>query len=70
MFEYGELPYEPTLVAMWEHVRSAHADNDLIVSSVGDGTTERITYAEADRRSAEMADRLLAAGVATGSLRR
>ena len=66
MFEYGELPYRPTVVAMWEAVRRDHADNDFIVSSVGDGTIERVTYGEADRRSAELGARLIAAGVGKG----
>lgn len=67
MFEYGELPYEPTVVAMWAAVSKAHAHRDFVVSSVGDGTIERITYGEADERSAGMAARLLAAGVTKGS---
>lgn len=67
VFEYGDLPYEPTLVAMWEAVRSQHGGNDFIVSSVGDGTIERMTYAEADARSADMAAQLIAAGVTKGS---
>jgi acyl-CoA synthetase (AMP-forming)/AMP-acid ligase II len=67
VFEYGDLPYEPTVTAMWSAVSSQHGDNDFIVSSVGDGTFERITYAEADRQSAAMAARLVAAGVTKGS---
>jgi hypothetical protein len=37
VFEYGDLPYEPTLVAMWEAVRSQHGAYDFIVSSVATG---------------------------------
>ena len=67
MFEYGDLPYEPTVVAMWAEVCSRHAANDFVVSSVGDGSIERVTYADADRRSAAMAAQLVAAGVTKGS---
>jgi acyl-CoA synthetase (AMP-forming)/AMP-acid ligase II len=67
VFEYGELPYEPTIPAMWTSVRTAHGSNDFIVSSIGDGTTERVTYDEADERSRHVAAQLLAAGVVKGA---
>jgi acyl-CoA synthetase (AMP-forming)/AMP-acid ligase II len=67
VFEYGELPYAANIVAMWNSVRSEHGDNDFVVSSVGDGSVERITYTESDDRSVDMARRLLAAGVTKGA---
>ncbi len=65
-FHYDPLPYEAVLPAMLATVTSAHGDNDFVVSSVGEGTVERITYAHADARSADMAARLIAAGVVKG----
>jgi acyl-CoA synthetase (AMP-forming)/AMP-acid ligase II len=62
-FTYEPLPYPPVMPSMLAQLVAAHGDNDFIVSSVGDGTVERITYAEAAGRSAKMACRLLAAGV-------
>jgi acyl-CoA synthetase (AMP-forming)/AMP-acid ligase II len=67
VFTYGELPYQPTVPAMWAAVVDAHRDRDFVVSSVGDGTVERITYGEAHERSALTARRLLAAGVTKGN---
>lgn len=66
-FEYGELDYEPTLPAMWQHIVDRHGDNEFIVSLRDDDTTERMTYSEADARSAEMARSLLALGVSKGT---
>lgn len=66
-FTYEPLPYEPVMPTMLANLVAAHRDNDFIVSSVGDGTDERITYGEADIRSGEMARRLIAAGVAKGT---
>jgi acyl-CoA synthetase (AMP-forming)/AMP-acid ligase II len=48
---------------MWRAVVAAHADHEFVVATRGDGTTERITYGEADVRSCDLARRLLAAGV-------
>jgi acyl-CoA synthetase (AMP-forming)/AMP-acid ligase II len=66
MFRYDPLPYAPVMPAMLAALVAAYGDSDFIVSSVGDGTVERITYAQADSRSAEMARRLVAAGVTKG----
>ncbi|MEE2851848.1 MAG: class I adenylate-forming enzyme family protein [Actinomycetota bacterium] len=65
-FSYDPLPYAPVLPAMLASLVADYGDSDFIVSSVGDGIVERITYAEADSRSAEMARRLVAAGVTKG----
>lgn len=66
-FTYDPLPYEPVMPAMFAELVAAHPNNDFIVSSVGDGTDERITYSEADARSAEMARRLISAGITKGT---
>lgn len=66
-FTYEPLPYEPVMPAMLADLVAAHTDNDFIVSSVGDGTDERITYGEAGIWSAEMARRFIAAGVSKGT---
>jgi acyl-CoA synthetase (AMP-forming)/AMP-acid ligase II len=66
-FTYEPLPYEPVIPTMLADLVAAHGDNDFIVSSVGDGTDERINYAEADAQSAAMARRLIAAGVTKGN---
>jgi acyl-CoA synthetase (AMP-forming)/AMP-acid ligase II len=66
-FAYAPMPYRPVLPAMLAEVVAAQGDNDFIVSAVGGGTCQRITYAQADSRSAGMARRLLAAGVAKGT---
>jgi acyl-CoA synthetase (AMP-forming)/AMP-acid ligase II len=65
-FTYDAVPYEPVIPAMLANLVAAHGHNDFVVSSLGDGTVERITYADADERSAEMAGRLVAAGVTKG----
>jgi len=65
-FAYDPLPYPPVAPAMLAGLVAAYGDNDFVVSSVGDGPVERITYAQADARSAEMARRLIAAGVTKG----
>src|ERR1700757_5420797 len=65
-FTYDPLPYAPVMPAMLASLVADYGDSDFIVSSVGDGTVERITYAQADSRSAEMARRLVAAGVTKG----
>lgn len=66
-FTYEPLPYQPVMPTVLANLVAAHRDNDFIVSSVGDGTDERITYGEAGTRSAEMARRLIAAGVTKGT---
>jgi acyl-CoA synthetase (AMP-forming)/AMP-acid ligase II len=66
-FVYEPLPYQPTMPAMLADLVAAHRDNDFVVSSVGDGTVERITYRDAGIRSAEMARRFIAAGVTKGA---
>jgi acyl-CoA synthetase (AMP-forming)/AMP-acid ligase II len=66
-FTYDALPYEPVVPAMLANLVSTHGHNDFVVSSVGDGTVERITYADAGERSANMAARLVAAGVTKGA---
>lgn len=65
-FSYEPLPYTPVVPAMLAGLVAAHGDNDFVVSSVGDGTVERITYAQVAARSADMARRLVAAGVTKG----
>lgn len=65
-FHYAPLPYDAVLPAMLCAVTSRHGSNDFVVSTTGDGTVERITYSEVEVRSADMAARLLAAGVTKG----
>ena len=66
-FSYDPLPYQPVMSAMLAEIVGTQGSNDFIISSVGDGTDERVTYAEAGARSAEMAGRLIAAGVGKGT---
>ncbi|KUI45597.1 acyl-CoA synthetase [Mycobacterium sp. GA-1199] len=63
VFRYEPLPYGAVLPAMLSAVVGAHGSNDLVVTATADGAVERITYAEAQTRSADMAARLLASGV-------
>lgn len=65
-FDYDPLPYDATMPAMLAAVASAHGDSDFAVSSNGADGVERITYAQADAQSAEMAARLIAGGVVKG----
>jgi acyl-CoA synthetase (AMP-forming)/AMP-acid ligase II len=65
-FHYDLLPYEAAMPAMLATVAAAHGSSDFVVSMDADGTVDRITYAEAETRSADMAARLLAAGVTKG----
>lgn len=65
-FVYDEMPHPPTIPATLAATVARHADNDFVVSSVGDGSDERVTYHQAEARSAEMAARLIAAGVTKG----
>ena len=65
-FTYAELPYEPTLPAMWRAIADRHGNNDFVVSLTAEDELERVTYAEADVRSAELARSLIALGVGPG----
>ncbi|MGX9793023.1 class I adenylate-forming enzyme family protein [Mycobacterium sp. MMS18-G62] len=65
-FHYDSLPYEAAMPAMLATVAAAHGSSDFVVSMGADGTVDRITYAEAETRSADLAARLLAAGVTKG----
>ena len=65
-FEYGDLPYRPTLPEMWRTVVAAHRDRDFIVAASADGTVERCTYGEADARAGQLARSLLHLGVVKG----
>ncbi|WP_082993262.1 class I adenylate-forming enzyme family protein [Mycobacterium sp. 1245111.1] len=65
-FAYTALPYDAVMPAVIAALTAQHGANDFIVSSVGNGADERITYAEADAHSAAVARRLLAAGVTKG----
>lgn len=66
-FDPVTLPYEGTIPKMLEALVAEHGDHDLIVATTADGTIERITYAEADARSAVLARTLLALGVVKGT---
>jgi acyl-CoA synthetase (AMP-forming)/AMP-acid ligase II len=66
-FEHGELGYDATVPRMLEALVAAHGDNDFVVSTTADGSIDRVTYAEADARSTELARTLLALGVVKGS---
>lgn len=65
-FDYGPLPYEPTMPAMLASVVAEHGASDLVVTCAEDGAVERIGYAESDADSAVMAARLINAGVTKG----
>src|SRR4029453_7687591 len=65
-FHYDLLPYEAAMPAMLATVAAAHGSSDFVVSMDADGTVDRITYAEAETRSADMAAPLLPAGVTQG----
>ncbi len=66
-FEPVTLPYEATIPRMLESLVAAHGGHDFIVATTGDGTVERVTYAEADARAGELARTLLALGVIKGT---
>ncbi|WP_299577276.1 class I adenylate-forming enzyme family protein [uncultured Williamsia sp.] len=66
-FSYDPLTYAATVPAMLAAVVAAHGDNDLLVSALHAGGLDRVTYREADERSAEMAARLIAVGVGAGT---
>ncbi|RAV00071.1 long-chain fatty acid--CoA ligase [Mycobacterium colombiense] len=65
-FAYEPMPYAPVVPAMLVDLVAAYGDDDFVISAAGEGAIERITYAQAVTRSAEMARRLLAAGVTKG----
>jgi acyl-CoA synthetase (AMP-forming)/AMP-acid ligase II len=65
-FTYDPLPYDAVLPAMLAAVVADHGSGDFVVSTLGDGSVERISYAEAEIRSADMAARLVAAGITKG----
>lgn len=65
-FHYSELPYRPTMPTMLTSVVDGHADSDLVVTCLEDGSVERITYSQAYSQSATMAARLINAGVTKG----
>lgn len=65
VFHYDPLPYDAVLPAMLAAVTDAHGANDLVVSATDTGV-ERISYADAEQRSADLAARLIAAGVTKG----
>jgi acyl-CoA synthetase (AMP-forming)/AMP-acid ligase II len=66
-FDPVTLPYDGTIPAMLAALVAEHGANDLIVATTVDGSIERITYAEADERSADLARTLLALGVVKGT---
>jgi acyl-CoA synthetase (AMP-forming)/AMP-acid ligase II len=55
-------PFAPAIPNLLAYARETHPDRDFLV--LGD---QRLTYAEADRRSAELAKGLLALGVSKGT---
>ncbi len=57
-----ELDYEPTFAAAIRRAAELYGDDDFIMLP-----DERLTYAEAERRSRQLAKRLLAAGVGKGT---
>ncbi|GAC1396973.1 MAG: class I adenylate-forming enzyme family protein [Mycobacterium sp.] len=65
-FAYDPLPYDATLPAMLAAVTARHCDSDFVVSAIGEGAVERISYAEAEADSAIMGARLISAGVTKG----
>ena len=66
-FDHGDLPYEATIPKMIEALVGSYGDNDYVVSTTSDGSLDRVTYAEADVRSADLACTLLALGVVKGT---
>ena len=65
-FAYAPLPYDAVIPAMLSSVVAEHGAADLVVTCLGDGSLERITYAQADSESSMMAAQLLNAGVTKG----
>ncbi len=66
-FDPVTLPYVGTIPAMLDALVAEHGTNDLIVATTADATIERITYSEADERSAALARTLLSRGVVKGT---
>jgi acyl-CoA synthetase (AMP-forming)/AMP-acid ligase II len=65
-FTYDPLPYDATLPAMLAAVIADHGASDFVVSAIGEGEVDRITYADTDTESVTMGARLIAAGVTKG----
>ena len=66
-FDHGDLTYEATIPKMLEALVGSYGDNDYVVTTTADGSLDRVTYAEADARSSELARTLLALGVVKGT---
>lgn len=66
-FDHGRLPYDATISRMLATVVARHGDNDFIVTTRNDGSIGRISYRQADQRSADLARNLLALGVVKGT---
>jgi acyl-CoA synthetase (AMP-forming)/AMP-acid ligase II len=66
-FHYSALPYPATMPDMLASVTASHGESDLVVACLDDGSLERITYSQAASRSADMAARLITAGVTKGA---
>ena len=66
-FDHGDLPYEATIPKMLEALVGSYGENDYVVTTTADGSLDRVTYADADARSAELARTLLALGVVKGT---
>ncbi|WP_286134759.1 class I adenylate-forming enzyme family protein [Mycobacterium sp. UM_Kg1] len=67
VFRYAPLPYRPVLPEMLRAVCEQHGGNDFVVASDSTGNDERISYGDADTRSADLAARLLSCGVVKGN---
>ncbi len=66
-FEPVTLPYEATIPKMLDALVEAHGAHDLVVATTANGSIERVTYAEAEARSGDLARTLLALGVVKGT---
>jgi acyl-CoA synthetase (AMP-forming)/AMP-acid ligase II len=66
-FDPVTLPYDATIPIMLEALVAGHGGNDLVVATTADGSIERITYADAETRSHDLARTLLALGVVKGT---
>lgn len=58
----GVTDIRPTVPALLRHAAAEFADHDYVVTA-----TDRLTYADAERRSADVARRLLARGIGKGA---
>ncbi|UXA19222.1 class I adenylate-forming enzyme family protein [Mycobacterium sp. SMC-4] len=65
-FAYPPLPYKPTIPVVLASVADQHGDRDLVVTCRTDGSVDRISYAQANSESVDMAARLLSLGVTKG----